>query len=124
MAESGLILSFASQDVLKLDIPEQCLRFGDEVVDRPMTLPGAVNDDLGGTLCFFRLGDGKWNHTFFLLRTLIRDGSGYVSAGTFIPEIVLEHPELVAGLHREFAVPENMSSGARPPVSGNCDCDG
>jgi betaine-homocysteine S-methyltransferase len=27
---------------------------------------------------------------------------GYVSAGTFIPEIVLEHPELVAGLHREF----------------------
>jgi betaine-homocysteine S-methyltransferase len=27
---------------------------------------------------------------------------GYVSAGTFIPEIVLDHPELVQGLHREF----------------------
>jgi betaine-homocysteine S-methyltransferase len=27
---------------------------------------------------------------------------GYVSAGTFVPEIVLEHPDLVAGLHREL----------------------
>ncbi len=27
---------------------------------------------------------------------------GYVSAGTFVPEIVLEHPQLVTGLHREF----------------------
>jgi betaine-homocysteine S-methyltransferase len=27
---------------------------------------------------------------------------GYLQAGAFVPEIVLEHPELVAGLHREF----------------------
>ena len=27
---------------------------------------------------------------------------GYVSAGSFIPQIVLENPELVEGLHREF----------------------
>jgi betaine-homocysteine S-methyltransferase len=28
---------------------------------------------------------------------------GYLQAGAYVPEIVLEHPELVAGLHREFA---------------------
>lgn len=27
---------------------------------------------------------------------------GYVQAGAFVPEVVLEHPELVAGLHQEF----------------------
>ncbi len=27
---------------------------------------------------------------------------GYLQAGAFVPEVVLEHPELVAGLHREF----------------------
>jgi len=27
---------------------------------------------------------------------------GYLQAGPFVPEVVLEHPELVAGLHREF----------------------
>jgi len=27
---------------------------------------------------------------------------GYVQAGAFVPEVVLEHPELVAQLHREF----------------------
>src|ERR1700749_2978393 len=27
---------------------------------------------------------------------------GYLQAGAYVPEIVLEHPELVAGLHREF----------------------
>ena len=27
---------------------------------------------------------------------------GYLQAGAFVPEIVLEHPEMVAGLHREF----------------------
>src|SRR5579885_2701187 len=27
---------------------------------------------------------------------------GYLQAGAFVPEIVLEHPDLVAGLHREF----------------------
>lgn len=28
---------------------------------------------------------------------------GYVQAGPFVPEVVLEHPEVVAQLHREFA---------------------
>ncbi len=28
---------------------------------------------------------------------------GYVQAGPFVPEVVLEHPEAVGGLHREFA---------------------
>ena len=27
---------------------------------------------------------------------------GYLQAGTFVPEVVLEHPQLVAQLHREF----------------------
>ena len=27
---------------------------------------------------------------------------GYLQAGAFVPEVVLEHPELVAQLHREF----------------------
>src|SRR5438094_10477301 len=27
---------------------------------------------------------------------------GYLQAGAFVPEIVLEHPEMVAALHREF----------------------
>ncbi len=27
---------------------------------------------------------------------------GYLQAGAYVPQIVLEHPELVAGLHREF----------------------
>ena len=27
---------------------------------------------------------------------------GYLQAGAFVPEVVLEHPELVAGLHRDF----------------------
>ena len=27
---------------------------------------------------------------------------GYVQAGAFVPEVVLEHPEVVAQLHREF----------------------
>src|ERR1700685_3219496 len=27
---------------------------------------------------------------------------GYLQAGAFVPEVVLEEPEMVAGLHREF----------------------
>ncbi len=27
---------------------------------------------------------------------------GYVQAGAYVPEVVLEHPEVVSGLHREF----------------------
>ena len=27
---------------------------------------------------------------------------GYLSAGAFVPEVVLEHPEVVSQLHREF----------------------
>src|SRR5437763_6161970 len=27
---------------------------------------------------------------------------GYLQAGAFVPEVVLEHPEIVAELHREF----------------------
>src|SRR3954454_17499119 len=27
---------------------------------------------------------------------------GYLQAGAFVPEVVLDHPEMVAGLHREF----------------------
>jgi betaine-homocysteine S-methyltransferase len=28
---------------------------------------------------------------------------GYLQAGAYVPEVVLEHPDVVAGLHREFA---------------------
>ena len=27
---------------------------------------------------------------------------GYLRAGAFVPEVVLEHPDLVKNLHREF----------------------
>ena len=27
---------------------------------------------------------------------------GYLQAGAFVPEVVLEHPEVVSQLHREF----------------------
>ena len=27
---------------------------------------------------------------------------GYLSAGAFVPEVVIEHPEVVTQLHREF----------------------
>jgi betaine-homocysteine S-methyltransferase len=27
---------------------------------------------------------------------------GYLQAGAFVPEVVLEHPDLVEGLHRDF----------------------
>ena len=27
---------------------------------------------------------------------------GYLQAGAFVPEVVLEHPDMVAGLHRDF----------------------
>src|SRR4029077_8008377 len=27
---------------------------------------------------------------------------GYLQAGAFVPEVVLDHPEVVRGLHREF----------------------
>lgn len=27
---------------------------------------------------------------------------GYLQAGAFVPEVVIEHPELVESLHREF----------------------
>ena len=27
---------------------------------------------------------------------------GYLQAGAFVPEVVIEHPEQVSGLHREF----------------------
>ena len=27
---------------------------------------------------------------------------GYLQAGAFVPEVVLDHPEVVEGLHREF----------------------
>src|SRR5581483_185805 len=76
-AAEHLFLPFASEDVLELDIPEHCLGFGDEVVDRLMTATRAMNDDLlGSCLGFLRLGHSQWNLTFFLLRTRIRGGSG------------------------------------------------
>jgi betaine-homocysteine S-methyltransferase len=31
------------------------------------------------------------------------EARGYLQAGAFVPEVVLEHPEVVAQLHREFA---------------------
>jgi betaine-homocysteine S-methyltransferase len=33
---------------------------------------------------------------------------GYLQAGAYVPEVVLEHPELVAQLHREFGMPDRM----------------
>jgi hypothetical protein len=63
-----LTFPFSGEDVLELDITEKRLRFGDTVVDRLMTVTGAVNDDLVGNLLgLLRLGNSKWNLAFFLL---------------------------------------------------------
>ena len=43
-----LILPFSGEDVLELDVTEKCLRFGDEIVDRLMTVAAALDDDLLG----------------------------------------------------------------------------
>ena len=68
-----LILPFSGEDVLELDVTEQCLRFGDEIVDRLMTATAALDDDLLGSLIgLLRLGNGKWNLAFFLLRAFVR----------------------------------------------------
>jgi hypothetical protein len=68
-AAEHLILPFASEDVLELDITEKGLRFGDTVVDRFMAVTGAVNDDLLGRslLGLLRLGNSKGNLALFLL---------------------------------------------------------
>ena len=40
-----LILPFASEDVLELDVTEKCLRFGDEIVDRLTTVTAALSEN-------------------------------------------------------------------------------
>ncbi|XP_074648847.1 S-methylmethionine--homocysteine S-methyltransferase BHMT2-like [Tubulanus polymorphus] len=41
------------------------------------------------------IGDGSYMNTF--------EKRGYVTAGLYTPECVLEHPDAVSGLHKEFA---------------------
>ncbi|XP_074649076.1 S-methylmethionine--homocysteine S-methyltransferase BHMT2-like [Tubulanus polymorphus] len=41
------------------------------------------------------IGDGCYMNTF--------EKRGYVTAGLYTPECVLEHPDAVSGLHKEFA---------------------
>src|SRR5215475_14161483 len=38
---------------------------------------------------------------------------GYLQAGAFVPEVVLDHPEVVEELHREFVHADNDVGGAR-----------
>ncbi len=58
--------------------------------DRPATRPGLMERlRRGPVVC----AEG---YLFELERR------GYLQAGAFVPEVVLEHPELVSGLHREF----------------------
>jgi hypothetical protein len=76
----NLIFSLASEDVLELDITQQCLSFGDEIVDHLVT--SSLDDDLLGGLLWslrgrLRLGDGKGNLAFFLLRTFVRGRSRF-----------------------------------------------
>src|SRR6185312_15991924 len=74
-----LILPFSREDVLKLDVTQKCLRFGNETVDHVITVTAALDDDLLGSLLgLLRLGNGKWNLAFFLLRTFFRDGSRFL----------------------------------------------
>jgi hypothetical protein len=74
-----LILPFSSEDVLELDVTEKYLCFGNETADRLMTVTAALDDDLVGSLLgLLRLGNGKWNLAFFLLRTSSRDGSRFL----------------------------------------------
>jgi len=70
-----LILPFSGEDVLKLDVTQTCLPFGDEIVDRLIPVTAALDDDLpGGLIGVLRLGNGEWNLAFFLLRTFVRSG--------------------------------------------------
>src|SRR5271155_3150986 len=39
---------------------------------------------------------------------------GYLQAGAFVPEVVLEEPDMVAGLHREFVHAGSDGVGAFP----------
>ena len=41
---------------------------------------------------------------------------GYLQAGAFVPEVVLEEPDMVAGLHREF-VHADRTSLRRSPIT-------
>src|SRR6185369_13397669 len=48
-------------------------------VDHVITVTAALDDDLLGSLLgLLRLGNGKWNLAFFLLRALFRDGSRFL----------------------------------------------
>jgi hypothetical protein len=72
-----LIPPFASEDVLELDVTQTYLRFGNEIVDRLITIAATVDDDLPGCLVGvlrLRLGDGEWNLALLLLRTRVRGG--------------------------------------------------
>ena len=57
-----LALALSGQDVFELDVTEQRLRFGDEIVDRLVTVADAtLDDDLGAHRCLglLGLGDGE-----------------------------------------------------------------
>ena len=55
---------------------------------------------MSGSRLLQRLADGPLLCAEGYLFELER--RGYLQAGSFVPEVVLEHPELVAQLHREF----------------------
>jgi hypothetical protein len=69
-----LAFALAGQHITELEIPQQRLRFGDEIVDRFMAgTNGCLNDDLGhGVLGRLGLGNRDWHLAFLLLRDFFR----------------------------------------------------
>src|SRR4051812_19273430 len=65
-----------------------------------MTVPQPVPESLRGPGLAERLAAGPVVCAEGYLFELER--RGYLQAGAYVPEVVLEHPEVVAALHREF----------------------
>ena len=48
---------------------------------------------------------------------------GYLQAGAYVPEVVLDHPEVVTELHREFVPPARTSSRRSRTTRTGRSCD-
>src|SRR6185503_9706210 len=72
----NLILPLPGEDVLELDVTQQRLSFGNEIVDD--LVASSLDDDLLGRLSgLLGLGDGKGNLAFLLLRAFVRGGGRF-----------------------------------------------
>ncbi len=138
-----LALALAGQDISELDVPQKRLPFGDEVVDRLVTIADAtLDDDLGQALVgLLGLGNGKRNLAFLLLRFFRRrleqsppttdSGSASISVGSDSSPAppVVAHPAPISDTSTRRAritatsseIPDHLPEG--PIASGFVDGD-